>query len=594
MTRTAPRRRKPLYNTLLTLTASAALVLSACGGGGGGGDGGGPAAQPEGPKAPAAVTITHTFEQEFDAYNGNTSENNASKNNIVLQRVLTGFWFFDKGGNVAPNPDFGSYEKTSDDPLTVEYSINPKAVWSDGTPIDCDDILLWWAGNSGKIGDGIFSASGTTGVELIEVPDCQAGDKDFTLKYTEPFADWESQGAPGAADMLPAHVVEKQGGLDEQQFIDAVKAKDAKALAKAAKFYSSGWVMEPGQLLDEALIPSNGPFKLSKWDAGQSITLVANDKYWGDPPAVKTVVIRFIAQDEQAQALQNGEVNIIEPQANPDLLNQLEAAQGVKVVTGTQYLYDHLDFNFTKNNPFSDKRLREAFAKCVPRKLIVDNLIKPQQDDAKPMDVRNVAPFDPIYGTAVQGSGAEKYAAVDIAGAKKLLADAGKEGMRVGVGYNTPNPRRTQVVELIADSCGKAGFKVVDEGAKNFFEADGDLANARFDVALFGWAGSSLVSGWASTFTTPAACTPTQKGNNNGCYSNKEVDRLIKELNATIDPDQRAKLVADVERLLWEDLATIPLYSQPALSAWTDTLKSIEPNPSQASITWNMDDWSAA
>jgi ABC-type transport system substrate-binding protein len=592
--RTVSRRRKHLYGTLLTLTASAALVLSACGGGGGGSDGGGPGAQPEGPKAPQAVTVTHTFEQEFDAYNGNTSENNASKNNIVLQRVLTGFWFFDKGGNVAPNPEFGSYEKTSDDPLTVEYSINPKAVWSDGNPIDCDDILLWWAGNSGKIGKGIFSASGTTGVELIEVPDCQAGDKDFTLKYSEPFADWESQGAPGAADLMPAHVVEKQGGLDEQQFIDAVKNKDAKALAKAAEFYSSGWVMEPGQLLDAALLPSSGPFKLSKWDAGQSITLVANDKYWGDPPAVKTVVIRFIAQDEQAQALQNNEVNIIEPQSNPDLLNQLESAQGIEVVTGTQYLYDHLDFNFSKNNPFSDKRLREAFAKCVPRKLIVDNLIKPQQADAKPMDVRNVAPFDPAYGTVTEGSGAENYAEVDIEGAKRLLAETGNEGMRVGIGYNTPNPRRTQVVELIADSCGKAGFKVVDEGAKNFFEDDGDLANARFDVALFGWAGSSLVSGWASTFTTPAACTPSAKGNNNGCYSNKEVDRLIKELNATIDPDQKASLTAEIEKLLWDDLATIPLYSQPALSAWTDTLKNIEPNPSQASITWNMDEWSAA
>ncbi|WP_020574511.1 ABC transporter substrate-binding protein [Actinopolymorpha alba] len=80
--------------------------------------------------------------------------------------------------------------------------------------------------------------------------------------------------------------------------------------------------MEPGSLPDASLIPSSEPYKLSKWDAGQSITLTANEKYWGDPPAVQTVVIRFIAQDEQVQALQNGLVNIIEPQSNPDLLNQ--------------------------------------------------------------------------------------------------------------------------------------------------------------------------------------------------------------------------------------------------------------------------------
>ena len=87
------------------------------------------------------------------------------------------------------------------------------------------------------------------------------------------------------------------------------------------------------------------------------------------------------------------------------------------------------------------------------------------------MDVRNVAPFDPTYAAVVEASrrGAE-YAQPDIAGAKALLAETGKTGMQVKIGYQTPNPRRTQVVELIADSCGKAGFKVVDEGGEDFFE----------------------------------------------------------------------------------------------------------------------------
>lgn len=582
-------RTNQRLTTFLGLATSAALVLSACAG-----EGGGASEEPttKGPETSAPVTITHTFEQQIDAYNGNTAENNASKNNIVLQRVLTGFWYFGADGSVTPNTDFGAYKKTSDDPLTVDYTIKDKAVWSDGTPIDCDDILLFWAANSGKVGKDLFSTAGTTGKELVEVPDCAAGDKSFTFKFSEPFADWESV-APGATGMLPAHVVEKQGGLSEEQFITAVKAKDAKALTKAAAFYSRGWVMEPGKLPDASLIPSSGPYKLSKWDAGQSITLVANDKYWGKPPAAQTVVIRFIAQDEQVQALQNGEVNIIEPQSNPDLLNQLEAAQGVKVVTGDQYLYDHLDFNF-RSGPFQDKAVREAFAKCVPRDLIVDNLIKPQKPDAKPMDVRNVAPFDPIYADVVAGSGAEKYAKADVAAAKAQLTATGHTGMTVRIGYNTPNPRRTQVVELIADSCGKAGFKIVDQGAANFFEDDGGLANGRFDVALFGWSGSSLVSGWASTFRTPTACTPSGKGNNNGCYSSKEVDRLIADLNRTTNPDEKTRLIAQIEKLLWDDLVTIPLYSQPGLSAYTDTLKNIQPNPSQASITWNMDKWSAA
>lgn len=577
----AMRRRS---GKLLAILCGSTLALAACGGTGGSGT----TPKSSGPAQPKAVTITHTTEQEFASYNRNTADANALKNSLVLQRVLTGFWYFGADGELKTNTDFGTYKKTSDSPLTVDYTISDKAVWSDGSPIDCDDILLYWAASAGKYG---FSTSGGEGINHVKVPECKAGDKTFSFVYDEPFADWASVG-PGATAMLPAQVVEKQGGLSEADLIAAIKAGDKAKLAKAAKFYNEGWVMT-GKLLSEDLIPSSGPYKLSKWDKGQSITLVPNDKYWGAPPASKTIVIRFIAQDEQVQALQNQEVNIIEPQPNPDLLKQIEGVQGVKSEVGSQFTYDHLDFNLVKG-PMKDKRVREAFAKCVPRKLIVDNLIKPIQPDAEPMDVRNVAPFLPYYKDVVsQSGGASKYATTDIAGAKALLAQAGQPNPTVNIGYIVPNPRRTQVVELITAECGKAGFKIVDKGEENFFDPDGGLANQTFDVALFGWAGSSLVSGWASTFRSPKACTPTEKGNNNGCYSNKKVDDLITQINKTIDKDAQIPLIAQVEKALWDDLVTIPLYSQPQLTAWTDTLKNIEPNPSQATISWNMDKWSA-
>lgn len=574
--------------TALAVIAGCAIVLSACGGGGGarssGSDGDA--------KQPVATTITHTYEQEISTYNANTAEDNAAKNSIVLQRVLTGFWYFGDQAQVVPNEDFGTYEKTSEDPLTVEYSIGQDTTWSDGNPIDCDDILLFWAANSGRIvkgGTAIFSTSSTIGIENVKVPQCAAGDKDFTFEYTEPFADWESTG-PGATDLLPAHVAYEQAGLSEDEFIEAVQSGDSAALAKVADYYNTGFIFEDG-LPDPSMIPSSGPYKLDEWDPGQSITLVANDKYWADPPLTKTVVIRFISQEEQAQALQNQEVNIVEPQPNPDLVNQFENMQGVKYVIEDQYFYDHLDFNFD-SSPFSDRRLREAFAKCVPRQLILDNLIKPLQPEAEVIDLRNVAPFEDNYSTIVQGVGGDKYAEPDIAGAKKLLEDAGKVGMPVKIGYQTPNPRRTQVVELIADKCGEAGFEIKDAGEDTFFEEGGGLSTNTYDVALFGWVSSPIVTSWSSTFRTAPKCTPSLKGNNVGCYSNKKVDRLIGELGRTIVPEEQNEIINQVETLLWKDLATIPLYSNPNLSGWSENLQNIIPNPSSASTTWNMDQWS--
>ena len=369
-----------------------AFMLSACGGADAAG---GPTTSNT--VSAGARSITYAYEQEFHSYNNNTAAENAMRNAGPLQRVLTGFWFYGERGAITPDTDFGTYRKTSDDPLTVEYTISDRAVWSDGTPIDCDDVLLWWGFKSGKIKG--FSTSGTIGVEDTRLPACDKGDKKFSLVYDRPFADWAA-GGPGATELLPAHVVERQGGLSEEEFIAAIKATDARKLEKSVKFFNNGWVSEIA-LPPAELIPSSGPYKLSKMDAGQSLTLVANDRWWGAPAATPTIIERFITLDEQAQALHNREVQIIEPQPGPDVLNQLKALEGVRVNITDQYTYEHLDFN-VDSSPFKDRRLRAAFAKCVPRQLIVDNLIKPVVPDARPLEIRNVAPFQP--GSTATGS----------------------------------------------------------------------------------------------------------------------------------------------------------------------------------------------
>ncbi|GHE41748.1 hypothetical protein GCM10017673_50110 [Streptosporangium violaceochromogenes] len=565
----------------LAALAAGALVLSACGAGDTAAD----------PTAPGALSsggrsITYAYEQEFHSYNNNTAAENATRNMSPLQRVLTGFWFYGEKGAITPDRDFGTYRKVSDDPLTVEYTIDDRAVWSDGTPIDCDDVLLWWGFKSGKIKG--FSTSGTIGVEDTKLPDCAMGDRTFSLVYDRPFADWAA-GGPGATELLPAHVVEKQGGLSEAEFIAAIKASDSRRLERAVKFFNNGWVSEVA-LPEAELIPSSGPYKLSKMDAGQSLTLVANDRWWGTPAATPTIIERFITLDEQAQALHNGEVQIIGPQPGPNVLKQLQALEGVKVALSDQYTYEHLDFNVV-SSPFKDRRLRAAFAKCVPRRRIVDDLIRPVVPDARPLDIRNVAPFQANAAEIIAaGGGAGAYARQDIAGARALVRKAGKAGVQIKIGYQTPNPRRTMQVQLIIEACGRAGFKVIDKGSDDFF---GTVMPANgYDVALFAWSASSLVSSWASTYTTPKRCDGENKGNNNGCYSSPKVDRLIGRLNATVDPAAQNLIIARIEKELWADVATIPLFQHPGLNAWDERVRNVVPNPAQSTITWNMDRWS--
>ncbi|GAA2869786.1 ABC transporter substrate-binding protein [Streptosporangium fragile] len=567
---------------LLAATLGGSLLLSACAGTE---QAGTPADSVSGSTSIPAHTIVYAYEQEFQSYNNNTAAENATRNAAPLQRVLTGFWFYGDKGAITPDRDFGTYAKISDDPLTVEYTINDRAVWSDGVPIDCDDVMLWWAFRSGKVKG--FSAADTNGVEHTRIPDCEKGGKRFTLVYDKPFADWAA-GGPAATELLPAHVIAKQDGLSEEEFIAAVKDSDEKKIARGIAFFNNGWVSE-GRLPAAELIPSSGPYKLSKLDAGHSLTLVANDRWWGTPAATPTIVERFITLDEQAQALQNREVQIVEPQPGPDVLEQLRSLDRVEVSVSDKYTYEHLDFNLD-SSPFRDRTLRRAFAKCVPRQRIVDALIRPVAPEARPLEIRTVAPFQANHAAVVAASGgAGAHGEQDIDGARALLRKAGKIGLEVKIGYQTPNPPRTAAVQLIIDSCNKAGFKVVDKGSEDFF---GTVMPANgYDVALFAWNGSALVSGWASNFTTPKKCNGEFKGNNNGCYSSKKVDRLIAELNSTVDLAAQDPIIGAIEKELWKDLATIPLFQHPGLSAWDETLQNVVPNPAQSTITWNMDKW---
>ncbi|MGH8774196.1 MAG: ABC transporter family substrate-binding protein [Jiangellaceae bacterium] len=583
MTRTTYASHGPRRTRIAIVAplAAAALVLSACGGGGGDDDEG---AAPEEDVQTQDVQVVAAQEQEFSSFNNNTTAENAVRNALVLNQVLRGFWYYTPDGLTAADEEFGSYELVSEDPLTVDYSFAEAAVWSDGTQIDCGDFLLTWAANTALYG---FSSPGTTGWDQTQKPECADGDKDVTLVYDTPFADWLAVAGRNTA-IMPAHTVAEQGGLTEAELIDAIAADDEAGLTGAVDFYNNGWVMNPGELLDPALMPSSGPYQLDSWEAGASVTLVPNESWWGTPPVSSTIVIRYITQDQQAQALQNLEVQIVEPQPNPDILNQLEGMEGIQVATGDDFTYEHLDFNFD-SSPFSDRDLREAFARCVPRELIVENLIRPLNPEAVVMDVRNTMPFQQGYAEQIDGVGAEDFQEVDIAGAQALLAAAGQEGLQVRLGYQTPNPRRTQTVELIRDSCGQAGFEIIDAGSDTFFGTE--LTQNQYDVALFGWAGSALVTASSANFTTVSACDADSKGNNNGCYSNPQVDELYTELNQTIDADAQGPIMKEIEQILWEDLATIPLFAFPALAAWSDTVDGVVANPSQAQITWNMHEW---
>jgi peptide/nickel transport system substrate-binding protein len=560
----------------LALIAAASIPLAACAASDSG-DGGGAASS----SGPAATTFTWAYEQEFYAYNLNTAAGNASSNAVVLNQVLPGFWQYDATGEVAPVTEFGTFEKTADTPLTVKYTLNPKAAWSDGEQIDCDDIVLGWVARSGKSGKKGFDVGAVPGYQTMQKPQCKEGEKAFTTVYDKPFADWRSMFGPG--EIMPAHVVEKQASVSD--IIAAADDPTGADVLKAAKFYNTAWALNPGELKPD-IMPSAGPYTIAKWDAGQSLTLEANPKWWGTPPKTKTIVIRYIAPNAQAQALQNGEVNAMNPQPQVDLAKQINAlGDQVTQKPGDQFTFEHIDYNVA--GKFKDRDLREAFTKCLPREQIVNNLVKPVNPKAKLMDSRFIFPFQSEYAQYATGLGGEAYTKVDIPGAKALVEKASpgkKVSVRLGWLKNPDalNKRRQDTVALIQASCSQAGFDVKDAGKADFFGKAWPAGD--FEVAMFAWAGSTLVTGSYVNYITDGGQNPQK-------YSNPTVDKLLNQLNEELDLDKQAELLKQIDAEMWKDLNTIPLFGFPIILAHSTNAQGVQLNPTQADLTWNAHQW---
>jgi peptide/nickel transport system substrate-binding protein len=127
----------------------------------------------------------------------------------------------------------------------------------------------------------------------------------------------------------------------------------------------------------------------------------------------------------------------------------------------------------------------------------------------------------------------------------------------------------------------------VDAGTNTFF--DKELPNGNFDVALFAWIGSPLVTSNAAIYQTKAA---GKGGQNNGQYANPAVDKDLDALNRELDKDKQQALLKKIDTQLWTDVVTIPLFAFPNIVATDNKVENVKMNTTSQDLTWNAYDWS--
>lgn len=561
-------------------------------------------------------SLSVAWNQPFYSYNGNTSFGNATANNNITYATLGGFNYYNNVPELVKDESFGSYELVSEDPLVVKYTIADGVKWSDGTAVDAVDILLEWAALSRALDTPDFDASEfqdpdtgeftedfptdvvyfdsgadpSFGLGLVSTtPEVSDDRKSITLTYDEPFVDWELQ----IVAPLPAHVVGKNAlELEDNQaakdaVLNAILDGDAAALAPISSFWNGGFNFT--EMPDNPdLVLASGPYMITDFVADQYVTLTANPEYRGaNLPKVEEITVRFIADPLAAvQALQNGEVQVISPQATADVATAL-ADLDVTVIGGYEGTYEHIDLQFdqSKSGHFNNPLIREAFMKVIPRQEIVDKLIKPLQADAEVRNSQTFLPGADGYEESVANNGSLDYMEVDIEGAKALLAEAGVTNPEVCLLFSSTNPRRANEFLLLQQSAALAGINVTDCSSPDW----GGLLGTpgAYDASLFGWQSTSLgvTNGPPPTYTTAGV-------NNLNFYSNPAMDELTAALGTTFDLDEQKQIMIDIDKLLWDDFYGVTIFQFPAVSAYDqNAIANIAPSTLAPTIFWNIWDW---
>ena len=580
------------------VAAIAALALSACASTDSGEGNSDPDASGDtGASSGGVVSVAEV--NPFTSFNSDSATGNVDINGKVSYLTKSGFNYINDQLEVVPREEFGSYEVVSEDPLTVTYTVNEGVAWSDGEPIDGGDLLFSWAVSSGYFDDAdaeaetgttYFAAASTAGLDLSLLPELGEDGRSITIEYTEPYADWEI--AYGVID-TPAHVVATQAGLaDEDALIELIQntpegdpedPQERPDLQPVADIWNTAF--DTTTLPDDpAMYLSSGPYIVDSMTPDQSMTLVKNEDYnWGPETQLDEITIRYIGDaTAQVQGLQNGDVDVIQPQASADTLASLEAIDGVNIFEGDELSFDHIDLNYS--GVFEDENVRKAFMMTIPRDQIVASTIAQLDPEA---DHRNSNIFDvgtPGYEAAVPVNGSEAYDEVDIEGATELLDGATPE---IRIMYSVDNPNRVDAYTLIAESAEQAGFQVVDGGLPGN-EWGSALGTGTYDAVIFGWVSTGVgVTGVPQLYGCGSA-------SNFSGFCDDEAQEAMDELIVTTDEAQQQELQTIVDTRLFETGYGLPLFQSIGINAASDSIEGVGFSPTQEGIWWNFWEWTVA
>ncbi|BBY93101.1 hypothetical protein MGALJ_27700 [Mycobacterium gallinarum] len=426
-------------------------------------------------------------------------------------------------GSASVNTDyFTSVELTSTDPQVVTYTINPKAVWSDGTPITWEDLQSQINATSGK--DKGFAIAATNGSDRVEKVERGVDDRQAVITFAKPWSDWKGMFA-GSTMLLP---------------------KSSTATPEA---FNRAQLNGPG--------PSAGPFLISNLDRGaKRITLTRNPKWWGEAPLLDSITYLILDDAARIPALQNNTIDA----TGLATLDEMEIARrtnGVAIRRAPGLGWYHFTFNGSPDRILADPALRRAVARGIDRNTIAAVVQRGLADNPVPLN-------NHIYVAGQEGY--QDNSGVVAFDPEKAKQELDALGWRMNGQFREKDGKQLVIRDVLFDSLGTRQYAQIAQNnlAQIGVKLDLDIRPAagfftdyvtvgNFDIAQFSWSGDAFpLSSLTQIYRTGAE-------SNFGNISSPAIDAKIEETVSELDPAKARTLANEMDKLLFEEVFSLPL-----------------------------------
>ena len=443
----------------------------------------------------------------------------------ILDHTFEGLYTRDQEGN----PVLGVAEdvQKSNEDKTYTFTLRDDAKWSDGTPLTAGDFEYAWK----------RVLNPETGSEFA-----------FYLYYIKGAEEY-NKGTGKVEDVgIKA--------IDEKTFevtLNSPLGYFDKLLAHWPYYPVKQEVVEadPNWSGEAETFVSNGPFKMTEWEHDSKVVIEKNEEYYAKDDVKLDKINYSMVNDATTyyQMYKTGELDMIMT-LPPDVISSEKDNKEYEEVPyfGT-YMYM---FNVEKE-PFTNQKVRQAFAMGIDRKSLTENVSRAGETPAYSMVPQGV---ETPEGDFREAGG--DYFDENFEEAKKLLEEGMKEEgwdtlPEVTLLYNTSENHKKfaeAVQEMLKQNIG-VDVKLSNQEWKTYLDT---TKQRNFQMARMGWIGSVV---------DPVVILDYYLGdspNNRTGWLNEEFDSLMGQAKTEQDVDKRYEYLHQAEEVLMTDMPFMPVY----------------------------------